>query len=98
MKQMKKEMKCCCNDDKESSGISISKLTNGCCDEKTIELTNSNNLQKTDNRLNIDNLKSLSVNILNNDLSYNSNSAFKNFLTFHIPKSDIPIRVSSLLI
>jgi 5S rRNA maturation endonuclease (ribonuclease M5) len=79
--------------------ISIDAIDSPCCTNKTFELTNSNNLQKTEND-NLKNVFTFSPVIINCDLDFtgselaNSQPALKD----HIPKSEIPILISSLLI
>ncbi len=71
-----------------------------CCSNRVIELTNSNNLQTTENELPKD-INSFSPVYINHDLDITYNYIFDNSFTAlkdHIPKAEIPILNSSLLI
>lgn len=71
-----------------------------CCSNKVIELTNSNNLQTTENKLPKD-ITSFSPIYINYDSDITYNYIYDNSFTSlkeHIPKAEIPILNSTLLI
>ena len=81
-------------------GLSIAAKDSPCCSNNTIELTNRNNLQIAGNELPKD-ITSFSAAFINLDLEFDCNSHFENSFTAlkeHIPKAEIPILNSSLLI
>jgi hypothetical protein len=91
---------CYCEKSEVSTGLIFTDANSPCCSKQTVELSNSNNLQTTANELPKD-ITSFSPLFVNIDLEisynaeyYNSFSALKD----HIPKTEIPILISSLLI
>ena len=93
---------CECSHDKNKpyDGVSISKVKNKCCTEETTELSNSNTLLtfKTELPQDITVLGTLAINN-SADLNLNANH-FINLVydKSHLPKLDIPILTSALLI
>ena len=92
---------CTCVDNDITSGVSISGDSSPCCSTKTNEISNTNNLQITGNELpkDITSFNPIYLN-LDKDISFNSlvNNSFSASLKEHIPKAEIPILISSLLI
>ena len=93
---------CCCNHNKAQhhSGLTISKVKSSCCNEGTVELSNSNLLStvKTEQPQDI---SSFSTIYFDNNAPqlHSANYNFKiAAVKDHVPKSDIPILISSLLI
>jgi len=91
---------CTCAYNEISQGITISNNSSPCCSTKTNELSNINNLQITGNELpkDITSFSPLYINMLK-DITFDSLiditfSALKE----HVPKAEIPILFSSLLI
>jgi hypothetical protein len=81
------------------SGINVSKVKNQCCEEETILLSNSNllNTVKSENPVNsLVLLSYISSSVLENTFTNNFPVIYK--LQDKIPKEDIPISVSSLII
>ena len=81
------------------SGVGFNKVKKSCCNEKSVVLSNSNLLQIVkkecnDKCLDVIHILSASVLIYLNSIINTSNSA----LPEQIPKTDIPIFTSSLLI
>jgi hypothetical protein len=102
----KDESSCCCNHDKQHTpggqpgGVAFSKDMNGCCSQETVELANSNLLTTVKIELpsDISSFASVLINTVNESLpSVNISQSYISQIE-HIPKSDIPILVSSLLI
>jgi hypothetical protein len=93
---------CCCNhsNTKHIAGLSISKIKSSCCNEGTIELSNSNLLSTVKTEQPQDNLGFNSILIDNNSTQlFSANYNFKLVsIKNHVPKRDIPILISSLLI
>ncbi len=91
---------CTHNTAKPYEGISITNVNTKCCQEESSELTNSNTLTTLKPELpqNINTFGSLVL-----DLNQNHEALPGSYLNFsidksHLPKLDIPILVSSLLI
>lgn len=99
MKEM--DVTCACTHKVEDnvSGLAISKVSNPCCDEETVVLSNSNLLStvKSENQGKaLVLLYYINSSVLENTFSNNVPVLFK--LQDKIPKEDIPIIISSLLI
>ncbi len=99
MGEMKENCGCKNETKHESTGLALSKVKKNCCEERVIELSNSNTLSIDKSFLNdwLVNLSSLTLN--GNSLPDNSTFLINHF-TFpdKIPKDGIPISISSLLI
>ena len=80
--------------------LSYARESSECCSEGTVELANSNLLSTVKTELPVD-ITSFTpaVSNIENDLSLTSNNNFLYIsLVEHVPKDDIPILISSLLI
>ena len=93
---------CCCNHHKTKhiAGLSISKVKSSCCNEGTVELSNSNLLStvKTEQPQDISVFSTIFADNNSSQL-YSANYNFQlTAIKNHVPKSDIPILISSLLI
>ena len=98
-----KQISCTCSHNQTDSpkGIAFSKIKNPCCDEKTIELSNSNTLTTVKNDL-TGNFLAL-IDVINaggnaSGLNIINASRINNQFSYHPPNSEIPILHSSLLI
>ena len=91
---------CTCEQNDLSSGVILTNDSSPCCANTTNELSNTNNLQLTGNELPKD-ITSFATLYNNHVKDITFNSFFDNSfsaLKEHIPKTDIPILISSLLI
>ena len=90
----------CKHNTEKHSGLSISKVKKSCCDLRTKELANNNTLSNLNNGPNpelfssIINFEFFGGSFTDCHYQFNSVAALK----FLIPKTDIPIKVCSLLI
>lgn len=94
------ECECTCTHSDISAGLTISDKDTPCCTHKTIELTNTNNLQTNSIELPKD-ITSFPPSIVGPDSGFQNISVIENSfnsLRDHVPKSEIPILFSSLLI
>lgn len=94
--------KCSCsqNDEETASTLQIEKVTTSCCENRTIELNNSNTLQKVTNEVtNLVQVLAHFVNIFSDETSLSQNNHYSE-VNEPPPKflTDIPINNSSLLI
>ena len=93
---------CCCKHHKSSPAkeLSVASESSACCGEGTIELANSNLLTtvKTEVPADITNFSPQNIFIENITFNYNNISFSYIAQIEHVPKSDIPILISSLLI
>jgi hypothetical protein len=83
-----------------SDELTISGKSSPCCSSKTTELTNNNNLQTAGSELPKD-IASFSPLFINTDFGFSSNYTFiinHTDLKDHVPRTEIPILISSLLL
>jgi hypothetical protein len=91
---------CVCDEEQAPSGITLSSESTPCCQNKTMELNNSNNLQVSASHL-LKDVTAFSPTILIThveDLSAPSKYSFIVFTKEHVPRTDLPVILSSLLI
>ena len=90
---------CKCETPETSNKLIITDEDSPCCQSNTIELTNNNNLQTYNKELPA-NITAFSPSIMIDDDNANQIFSSRSFtsLTDHIPKTEIPILISSLRI
>ncbi len=83
----------------ESTGLALSKVKKSCCEERIIELSNSNTLSIDKPSVNHC-LVNLSCLVVNSSIIPDNSTFLINYFTFpdKIPKDGIPVTISSLLI
>lgn len=96
------DIKCDCmhKSNKYKDELTISSKTTPCCSSKTVELSNNNNLQKTGTELPKD-ISSFSPLYISLDTEVSSSLKFEvshTGLKDHVPRTEIPILISSLLL
>ncbi|HEY3249865.1 MAG TPA: hypothetical protein VGK25_01995 [Ignavibacteria bacterium] len=96
------DIKCECSHQRQNnvSGLTISRHASPCCSSKTVELSNSNNLQTTSFELPKD-VSSFSPLYIATDREVSNNFKFEvnhTGLKDHVPRTEIPILVSSFLL
>jgi len=94
------DCECTCEENDFPSGLIITDVSSPCCSTRTHELSNTNNLQITSIELPKD-ITSFPPLFINRNLDHIYCNAFDNSYTAakeHVPKAEIPILISSLLI
>lgn len=96
------EASCCCSHNKHHvpGGLAFTKDMSECCSQETVELANSNLLSTVKTELPSD-ISSFAPSLIHidNELLFLNNISFSYISQIeHVPKSDIPILISSLLI